>query len=37
MLEKPEEIFVVSCEDEIEIEDPLSFGNYDQCLEITIC
>ncbi|GBP89090.1 hypothetical protein EVAR_64155_1 [Eumeta japonica] len=34
-LEKPEEIFVVSCEDEIVIEDPLSFGNNDQCLEIS--
>ncbi|XP_052745626.1 uncharacterized protein LOC128199571 [Bicyclus anynana] len=34
MLEKPVEIFVVSCEDEIVIKDPLSFGNNDQCLEI---
>lgn len=36
MLEKSEKIFVVSCEDEIVIENPLSFGiNNDKSLEIS--
>ncbi|KAL4709394.1 hypothetical protein ACJJTC_001190 [Scirpophaga incertulas] len=32
---KPEELFVACCEDEIVTEDPLSFKNNDQCLKIS--
>ncbi|CAB3224917.1 unnamed protein product [Arctia plantaginis] len=31
--EKPEEIFLACCVDEIVLEDPLSFETNDQCLE----